>query len=250
MSSRHQLYDTPFFIFDNQRYYAVSLDGTLHKPSGVYTYDGHYPGADKELDMRLRDKETYGDRINTRKLRFEYAGNDYEIEVAYEKARVDFLGTYPQLDLELYFASKVGDATASPLLDQLSVAIDGMDEQEAVNFLLRFVQTSFKYKTDERQFGQENYLFPEETIYYPYSDCEDRSVLFAWLVRRLLGLEVVGLSYPGHVATAVHLKKSNGDYIVHEGRRFTVADPTYVNARAGMTMPGYKNARPEVIIIQ
>ncbi len=250
MSSMHQLYDTPFFTFDNQRYYAVSLDGAIKKPSRVYTYDGHYPGADKDLDMRLRDKETHDERINTRKLRFEYAGNRYEIDVAYEKSRVDFLGTYPQLDLELYFESKVGNTTASPLLDQLSAAIDGMGEQEAVNFLLRFVQTSLKYKTDERQFGQENYLFPEETIYYPYSDCEDRSVLFAWLVRRLLGLEVVGLSYPGHVATAVYLKQSTGDYIVHEGRRFTVADPTYVNARAGMTMPEYKNARPEVIIIQ
>ena len=250
MPSRHQLYDTPFFTFDNQRYYAVSLDSTIHKPGRVYTYDGHYPGADRKLDMRLDNKATQGEHVNTRNLRFEFAGNDYEIDVAYEKSRVDFLNTYPQLDLELYFDSKVGNTTASPLLDQLSVAIEGMGEQEAVNFLLRFVQTSLKYKTDERQFGQENYLFPEETIYYPYSDCEDRSVLFAWLVRRLLGLEVVGLSYPGHVATAVHLKQSTGDYIVHEGKRFSVADPTYVNARAGMTMPEYRNTRPDVITIQ
>ena len=250
MPSRHQLYDTPFFTFDNQRYYAVSLDGAAHKPGRVYTYDGHYPGADKKLDMRLSNKAAHGERINTRNLRFEYSGNHYEIDVDYEKSRFDFLNTYPQLDLELYFDSRVGNTMASPLLAQLSVAIEGMSEQEAVNFLLRFVQTSLKYKTDEQQFGQENYLFPEETIFYPYSDCEDRSVLFAWLVRRLLGLEVVGLSYPGHVATAVYLKQSTGDYIVHEGRRFTVADPTYVNARAGMTMPEYRNTRPDVIVIQ
>jgi hypothetical protein len=129
--------------------------------------------------------------------------------------------------------------------------MDGMSETEAVNFLLRFVQTSFSYKTDDRQFGRENYLFPEETIFYPYSDCEDRSVLFAWLVRRLLSLEVIGLNYPGHVATAVQLKNSiDGDYVSHDGKRYTVADPTFINATAGMTMPEFKKTRPEIILIR
>ena len=47
----------------------------------------------------------------------------------------------------------------------------------SVNRLLRFVQTAFEYKTDEDQFNTENYLFPLETLHYPYSDCEDRSAL-------------------------------------------------------------------------
>ena len=249
MPSRHQIYDTPFFTFDKQRYYAVSLDGSHHKPARVYTYEGHYPGAVEKLDMRLNNKAARGDHASTRALRFDYGGKHYVVDIEYEKSRVDFLNTYPQLDLELYFDSKVGETTASPLLKQLSVAIEEMEEQEAVNFLLRFVQTSLKYKTDDAQFGRENYLFPEETVYYPYSDCEDRSVLFAWLVRRLLGLEVIGLNYPGHVATAVLMKQSTGDYVVHDGKRFTVTDPTYINARAGMTMPEYRISKPDVIVI-
>jgi hypothetical protein len=126
-----------------------------------------------------------------------------------------------------------------------------MDEQRAVNFLLRFVQTSLKYKTDERQFGKENYLFPEETLHYPYSDCEDRAVLFAWLVQTLLGLDVVGLNFPGHVATAVKFNgRVSGDAITYKGNRYIVSDPTYINASAGMTMPDYKNIKPGVITIR
>jgi hypothetical protein len=183
-------------------------------------------------------------------LSFEYGGRRYDIEASYDEAHVNFLATYPQLDLAVYFQSEVGETVESPLLQQLAKEIEDMSEQEAINFLLRFVQTSLQYKTDEMQFGKENYLFPEETIYYPYSDCEDRSVLFAWLLTRLLGLDVVALSYPGHVATAVHLAQgAEGDYVTYNGRRYTVADPTYINATIGMTMPEYRSTRPEVIPI-
>ena len=47
----------------------------------------------------------------------------------------------------------------------------------------------------------------DEPLFYPYSDCEDHSVLFAYLVRELPGLEVIGLDYPGHVATAVRFSR-------------------------------------------
>jgi len=200
--------------------------------------------------MTIRRRAAKASGAQQRSLTFEYGGTHYDIDASYDKAYVEYLDTYPQLDLGVYFESEVGATAESPLLQQLAKEIKGMNEQEAVNFLLRFVQTALKYKTDEMQFGKENYLFPEETIYYPYSDCEDRSVLFAWLIRRLLGLEIVGLSYPGHVATAVRLTQVvDGDYVTHNGRRYTVADPTYINATVGMTMPEYIDTKPDVITI-
>jgi len=110
------------------------------------------------------------------------------------------------------------------------------------------VQTGFKYQTDDNQFNRENYLLPEETLFYPYSDCEDRSFIFAYLVKRLIGLEVIGLGFPGHVATAVGFSSHvPGDHVVVNNKKFTVCDPTYINAVAGMTMPQYRGTTPEVI---
>lgn len=248
LPSRQRLFDVAYFTFEGERYYAVSLDGTIDRPGSVYTYDGHYPGADKKLDMLISTRAAAGARAETRELSFEYAGKRYTIDASYEPSRIDFLGTYPQMELALYFRSEVGETAESPLLHQLAGEIEGMAELDAVNFLLRFVQTSFVYQTDDRQFGRENFLFPEETLFYPYSDCEDRSVLFAWLVNRLLGLDVVGLDYPGHVATAVRFNgRVEGDSVSYNGKVYTVADPTYVNATAGMTMPGFGHAAPKVI---
>ena len=91
-------------------------------------------------------------------------------------------------------------------------------------------------------------MFPAETIYYPYSDCEDRSFLFAWLVENLLGLETVGLDYPGHVATGVKFNTDiDGDHVIIGKTTYTICDPTYINAEAGMAMPDFKNIKPEII---
>jgi hypothetical protein len=248
LPSQQQLFAAPYFTFDNVRYYALGFDGKKQQLGRVFTYDGQYPGASKRLDMRLTHALNTLRTENNRVLKFSYNGKTYSVRVAYDKETVRFFETYPQMDIRLYFAADVNRATGNPILQQLKKIVEGHSEKDAVNILLRFVQTAFKYKTDEGQFGTENYLFPEETLYYPYSDCEDRSVFFAWLVRNLLGLEVVGLDYPGHIATAVKFRENVvGDAIRYNNQRYVIADPTYINARAGMTMPQYKNKSPGVI---
>jgi len=249
--SQQALYAVPYFTFDKVRYYAVRFDGKGQKLGQVYTYDGNYPDAVKALDMQLNNEALVDGNTARRTLSFDFDGKHYVINAVYDNERIRFMETYPQLDLEWYFKGKVSAVASSSLQRQLSDYMKGMDEQKAVNFLLRFVQTSLRYKTDEGQFGKENYLFPEETLYYPYSDCEDRSILFAWLVHSLLGMDVIGLDYPGHVATAVHFKsKVDGDAITYNGKRYVVADPTYINASAGMAMPNFKKNKPGVIKIR
>ncbi|HED34799.1 MAG TPA: hypothetical protein ENJ08_11440 [Gammaproteobacteria bacterium] len=248
MPSQQPLFATPYFTFNNVRYYALSFDGVKLKPNRIFTYKGDYPGASKALDMSLNKAINTSRQQKNRTLKFKYNGQTYQIKTGHDAQTIRYLSTYPQMDIAMYFTSTVNQTTAIPVLNQLKPVLKGKSEKEAVNLLLRFVQTSFKYKTDEQQFGLENYLFPEETLHYPYSDCEDRAVFFAWLVHNLLGLEVIGLDYPGHIAAAVKFNGDvPGDSVNLNGKKFVVADPTYVNANAGMTMPAYKNTTPEII---
>ena len=91
-------------------------------------------------------------------------------------------------------------------------------------------------------------MFPDEVLYYNDSNCKDRAILFAYLVRSLLRLDVVGLGYPGHVATAVRFSMGiPGDHVEYQGRQFTICDPTYIGADAGMCMPRFKGVSPSVI---
>jgi len=250
MPSQQQLFGAPYFTFDQKRYYALSFDGIKQKPGRIFTYNGHYPGAQKPLNMSLSHAFNTGRQQKSRFVNFSYQGRSHRINVGYDAETIRYLKTYPQMEIGLYFNSDLNQATANPLLKQLKPLVEGKSEEEAINLILRFVQTAFRYKTDEQQFGIENYLFPEETLHYPYSDCEDRAVFFAWIVHHLLNLQVVGLDFPGHIAAAVHFnEKVSGDAINFNGKRFVVTDPTYINASAGMTMPAYKNKKPGVIRI-
>ncbi len=247
--SAHEMFEVSYFTFSGKRYYAVEFDDSRRKPGRVYTYDGEYPGATKVFDMRVTPVVASSDQPERRHLSFTFEGEHYNINISYDRGRIAFFRSYPQLNLNLYFSSGVYAVTATPLQKQLANYMQGMSEQQAVNFLLRFVQTSLKYETDDQQFGEENYLFPEETLFYPYSDCEDRAVLFSWLVKSLLNLDVVGLDYPGHVAAAVRFTEDvAGDSVNYNGKRYVVTDPTYINASVGMTMPAFKQFKPTVIV--
>lgn len=242
-----KLYQTAFITEAGKNYYILDPEGRRSRIGAVFTFKGNYPKSEKPLDCRVGDM-LFSDKAASRKLDFSYRGRSYAIRVEYNPHTIDFYTDSPQTEFGLYFDAGVEYRAKQSLLSELAPLVKGRSELDAVNFLLRFVQSAFAYETDEQQFKREKPFFPEETLYYPYSDCEDRSILFAYLVRKLLGLEVVALHYPGHLATAVNLSgKVEGDSLNHKGKRYIVADPTYIGADAGMTMPQFKSSKFTVV---
>lgn len=248
MPSRNALYSIPFLTLKGKRYYAQYFDRQPVKFKKIYSYKGEYPGANKIMDYGFQDSPRFNMAAKKRAVRFKCNGQEHAFAIYFNQNIIDFYRYYPQTELRLYFASAVPEETKAAILNNLKPAIQGLPEKEAADVLLKFVQTMFDYKTDADQFGREKFMFPAETIYYPYSDCEDRSFLFAWLVENLLHLEAVGLDYPGHVATGVKFSSDvGGDYVVLGKTKYTVCDPTYINAESGMAMPDFKDIKPEII---
>lgn len=247
LPSRQELFGVTFFKLSGKRYYAVNLSGKSLKPGKVFTYKGQHGAGHGALDFSQPNEFSARGEITQRQLKFRYDDETFSIDIAYPKRYVEYFNSFPQLSLPNYFQAGLPAVTSESLLKQLQPVVAGQSEQEAVNRLLRFVQTAFQYQTDDQQFREENYLFPLETLHYPYSDCEDRAALFAWLTESLLQLEVIILDYPGHVATAVNFNsRVTGDAWQYHGKRYVVADPTYVNANAGMTMPQFAGKAPKV----
>ena len=110
---------------------------------------------------------------------------------------------------------------------------------------------AFEYQYDEKVWGGDRAFFAEETLYYPYADCEDRSILYSRLVRDLLGLDVVLVYYPGHLATAVRFPMQlPGDFFELESGKYLVCDPTYIGAPIGVSMPNMDEQKAKVILLQ
>lgn len=246
LAVKQPVYGVSYVKIDNRAYYAL-FEGEGGKSGGRYAaYSGRYPNQLKPVDIRIA-ATAFGPKVPTqRTFEFDARGRRIRLDVAYERPLTQYLDRFPQLDFELYFATPPSPLARRSLLDALRPHLQGLDQEAGVDVLLAFVQKSFAYKTDNDQFGREKYFFVEEVLHFPFSDCEDRSALFAWLTRELLGLETVGLHYPGHMTTAVALRTTRPEWQTVEwsGRRYVIADPTYVNATVGMAMPSYRGKAP------
>ena len=132
---------------------------------------------------------------------------------------------------------------------------DGEDERilipAYVDILCHWVQTAFVYEYDDKVWGHDRAFFADETLYYPYCDCEDRSILLTRIVRDLLGLKCALVYYPEHLATAIAMGENvKGDFIRIDGVKYLVCDPTYIGASIGMTMPEMDNKSAKVIVLK
>ncbi|MDY0132006.1 MAG: hypothetical protein RBR53_04985 [Desulforegulaceae bacterium] len=245
-ASEEDLFSMPFFTLNSKRYYLHN--GNLKT---LRSYDAKYEGADKKFRVALSNRPIFlTERIGFKEYGFEYKGKEYFFEGYFNPHLIEYMQSLPQLSVESYFLGEIDPLISKYLAVSIKEEIKDFSDYEKVNFILRFVQKSFPYKTDDEQFGYEKYFFPEEVIYYPYSDCEDRSALFAALVKEITGFGVLILDYPGHIATAINIPGDvKGDYISVKGKKYYVSDPTYINADVGMIMPGYENKRPSVTIL-
>ena len=236
------VYGHPYFTKEGLNYY--NINGT--EACTFYMCNQDSKKAKTPVAMRLNNVPALNSGVVSRQ-RTNKAGN-VSVSVNVPKSLIDFYASMPQCDYGVYAKAPVAGSLAQEVLGTLRPLVQGKSEVDAANLLLNFVQTGFKYATDEEQFGFEKPFFVEELFYYPACDCEDRSVLFGWLVRELLGLDVVYLDYPNHIATAVQFKGDvKGDFLTVDGKRYTVCDPTYIGASIGMTMPNLRSAGVSIL---
>jgi len=244
LPSFYKVFSKDYLTFQNKNYYLMRDLGS----NEISTYKLDYPGSVKSIDFNIKSPLNFEKKIVRKSLGFNFSEIPYSLNISYNQNLIDFYKDYPQVNINIYFNAAVSAETKESLLEGLRPIVNEMSETEAVSFLLKFVQTSFEYKTDEQQFAKEKFFFPEEILHYPFSDCEDRSVFFAYLVNELLNLKVIGLEYPGHIATAVKFNTDViGDYILYGGENYIIADATFVNAPIGLTIPAYRSEKAKII---
>lgn len=248
LPSKDTIYKYSYLNINGSRYYVV--DSSLGQAS-FKVFDREFP---KEQQFSLRMSESPALSVNNTEIRHLQSKHDkaLSVDISLNKNLIDFYNDYPlSPHWDIYAGTSLSKQVKEKLYPVLRSLIADKDKPTAANTLLHFVQTAFEYATDEEQFGTERPLFGDETLFYPYSDCEDRAILFSILVRELLGLDVVLLHYPGHLATAVCFNTEvQGDYLQVDGKHYVVCDPTYINANIGQAMSKFKQTAANVVKIK
>lgn len=253
------VYDRSHWIVEdkdgNKRVFFL-MDGS--KPKNLEICDVPYP---KEQSMSCSISKL--PRLNTilSKDRQFYSGEPKMVaKASVNRNMIDFFNDYPASfkDNDIttrwpYYANApLTKEVKEDLYNKLRPQIANASKLMAANALLAWVQWGLDYAIDERVWGSDRAFFAEETLYYPYCDCEDRSILYSYLVRDLLGLDVVMMYYPNepqHMYTAVCFDDDSvqGDYIMVKGKKFVIADPTCYGAPVGHTEHRMDNQKAKVI---
>ena len=251
-ASHHTIYDKNYWTIDGERYYPLDC-----KYNQVKICQATFP-KEKPLSLYINTRQVF-DRnpSNVRTLQSKRYPN-VKATVRTNKNLIKFYDSYPTSCINddfgtrwaMYANTPMDSESEQTLYPALRAAIKGLSEKEAVERLLNFVQTAFVYEYDDKVWGQDRAFFAEETLNYPYCDCEDRSILFSRLVRDLVGIDVALIYYPGHLATAVRFTETvKGDNVYANGKRYVICDPTYIGAPVGMTMPNMDNSQAKVILL-
>lgn len=243
MSTNATVYATPYVFIDGAKFYAL---GSVAE--SIYVCNFKFPG-ESVLSLRMKSLPTLPvDTIQGRELHSPKM-NESKIMIKHNRNLINFLGSYPRCSIENFVNASLDSLAKQSLYPTLRNLIADKTEEVAANILIDFVQRAFQYKVDDEQFGEERTLFANETLYYPYSDCEDRSLLYATLVKDLLGLDVVLLDYPEHIATAVKFNQDiDGDYMLINDEKYLICDPTYIGATIGICMPKYQEIGAQIIM--
>lgn len=231
-------------------YPAYFIDNTeLYQVDGQDVESGTVPRKPMPGTQPLRMRITSPGKIKVNVAKTDKGAN-------INRNDIDFYADYPAFydnsspstSFSHIASVRLGAEAESTLYPYLKEKLEGLGEEAAVQLILIYLYKVFPYKEDEKVWGKERYFFPEETLYYEFSDCEDRAILFTRIVRDLLGLKTALLYMPGHLSAAVHFNSDvDGDAVKVNGVKYVICDPTYINANVGQAMPGWDVKDIEVL---
>lgn len=239
-----EVFSTPFFTINNRRYYALDYYLKGHFGS-LYTYKKDFATSTKSIDFSMKKLPRFADDTLNKDIAFTSLNTSLHVEL--NRHLLEYLKTFPQVAYTTYFETSLNAKADKAIIDMFYPLLKGKSKTQALNILLTFVQKSFTYETDWKQFGYEKVMFPSEILFYGNSDCDDRAVMFSYLAKRLLHVKVVGLKFSNHMATAIYYDevRKGQDYL--QNASFVVSDPTYINAGVGQAMPKYLNTKVKII---
>lgn len=167
---------------------------------------------------------------------FEYEGMQYNFKGMFNQSLVSYYRELPAIEFgQVYLNYKFSEQAKSSLISSLKLATKNMFPSKQIDFLLQFAQTAFRYKTDYESMGIEKFAFPEEVLANQFADCEDKSVLFAYLAKEVLDLPSVALIYyiENHLNVGVAFNHKSAYNFIYNNQKYLVCEPSGLGFKPG-----------------
>jgi hypothetical protein len=169
-------------------------------------------------------------------VHFEYEGMSYHFQGLLNQSLVQYYRELPAIEFgQVYLNYQMSGLSKGSLVNALKQATKHMFPSKQIDFLLQFAQTAFPYKKDFDAIGIEKFAFPEEVLANQYADCEDKSVLFAYLAKEVLDLPSVALIYyvDNHLNVGVAFNHKSAYNFIYNNQKYLVCEPSGLGFKPG-----------------
>jgi hypothetical protein len=230
--SNDAVYDIPLYTKNNRQYVCLNMHdyATATQQTPGATLQGinlPEPKAVSPFTYTITripqvNRNTYAEKD----IHFPYGPTESSIKVMLSTAVSNIFTNYPVVNFEAYFNIPMSGITSKSLLPILKNNTKSMTVEAGVEYLMHFTRYAFLYETDQKNFGKEKRMGPEETLIAASSDCDDRAALFFYLVKELYNLPMITLMFPTHLTIAVQFAHPVGQVVLHKGRAYSICEPT------------------------
>ncbi len=251
--SEENIYDIPYYMVNDKQYVCLNYhdyDNKINIEAEPFTTIALNEGGNNRFSYKVTQlPQIRNNNFTVKQLQFDYQNKEYKFDVMLDKQVQKIFTNYPVVDYASQFSIPLSQTTYNSLVPLLKEAVKGMNQQKGVDYLMHFTRSAFLFETDTKAYGKEKRLSPEQTLFYEYSDCEDRSAFFFFLVKEIYKLPMIVLSYPTHITVAIQFDKPVGTPILYNGEPYWVCEPTpqKKDLKLGQLLPSLKKQAYEVV---
>jgi hypothetical protein len=213
---------------NGERYKCLNRNINIESRSPIFLYhDDEKKDTFEDRGMKCNIPKNLPPNLSDVLIKFYFNGSQYEFSSQINKNFADYLNSLPNV---LFFGNEFKYCCSTLLRKDLNKfmknATKTMDKIESVRFALEFVQDGIEYENDKD--STDSWKLPEVTLLDKSGDCEDTSILFAYIVSTILNIDCVLLNYPHHMSVGVAVDSvgnyKNLDLVEYNGRKYFICE--------------------------
>ncbi len=203
-----------------------------------------HSGGSRNFEINQHKAPLFNAQKTTYCFSTDFNGKRYSFQGTLNQSLIAYYRDLPSISFgEIYLNYQLSDFVYEQLIGDLKKAVKKMPTRMQLDFLLHFTQEVIPYQTDKKLYGREKFSFPEEVLGNQAGDCEDKSILFAYLVKEVLQLPSLALVYvhQNHLNVAVAVSGTQYNF-VYNNQKYIVCEPSGPGLQAGENAYDWKNA--------
>ncbi|MFT7604468.1 MAG: hypothetical protein ACI8VT_002051 [Saprospiraceae bacterium] len=248
--SKEDIFETPMIMDQDKKFINLSgINTAKESPSQLNLLLFRPESEGKAFSFKMEKLPQLPAQIRAKEVRFMIKQRSFRITFNIDATLFEIMKSYPAIAEKEYFNIPMSEVTYTSLIPKLQFMIKDKPISEALEILVAFTRTGFEYRDDNEVFGKSKPMIAEELFHYRYSDCEDRSALFFYLVKEILHLPMLIIAYPDHLTIAVASDELKGQPFLFDGLNYYICDPTgpVGSNIIGVPPNGYENLSFDIL---